>query len=201
MPSCLDAAAWHMLLRTWLALQQLGLAPAHAPAHAHAHAPGHAPGLDARAPTPTPAPLQHEQQHGAAAPSAPAAPAAPSASAPSAPAPSAPAPAAAAAERGAALCAAGERLRLLLADAAAAAQAQPAWRQQALQQLVRRAQPSDLLGGAAATLPVVEQALARLADEMVGLARHNPHAGSHPATAAVQMLALHQQQVQQVQPV
>ena len=29
---------------------------------------------------------------------------------------------------------------------------------QALQQLVRRAQPSDLLGGAAATLPVVEQA-------------------------------------------
>ena len=28
---------------------------------------------------------------------------------------------------------------------------------QALQQLVRRAQPSDLLGGAAATLPVVEQ--------------------------------------------
>jgi hypothetical protein len=197
-PSCLDAAAWHMLLRTWLALQQLGLAPAHAPAHAHAHAPGHAPGLDARAPTPTPAPLQHEQQHGAAAPAAPAAPAA---SAPSAPAPAAPAPAAAAAERGAALCVAGERLRLLLADAAAAAQAQPAWRQQALQQLVRRAQPSDLLGGAAATLPVVEQALARLADEMVGLARHNPHAGSHPATAAVQMLALHRQQVQQVQPV
>ena len=36
--------------------------------------------------------------------------------------------------------------------------------EQALQQLVRRAQPSDLLGGAAATLPVVEQALARLAE-------------------------------------
>ena len=150
MPACLDATAWHVLLRTWLALQQLGLAPAPAPAHdARAHAPT---AHDARAPAAAPAAAatphgqQHGQQHGAAA-SAAATLAAPAA-----------APALAAAERGAALCAAGETLQLLLADAAAAAQAQPAWRQQALQQLVRRAQPSLLLGGAAARLPVLEQA-------------------------------------------
>ena len=190
-PACLDAAAWHVLLRTWLALQQLGLAPAHAPAHAPAQAQVQAHGARAPAPTPAPAaaaaaaPPPHEQQHGAA-------PAAVAAAGPAA-------AAAAAAERGTALCAACETLRLLLADAAAAAQAQPAWRQQALQQLVRRAQPSDLLGGTAAALPVVEQALARLADEMAGLARHNPQAGAHPASAALQMLALHRQQQQQRQ--
>ena len=36
-----------------------------------------------------------------------------------------------------------------------------------------------------------EQALGRLAYEMAGLARHNPHAGAHLATAASQMLALY----------
>lgn len=148
MPACLDAAAWHVLLRTWLALQQLGLAPAPAAARgAHAHAPTAHDGTEWHplVAATTPHGQQHGQQHGAAAPAAatPAAPAAP--------------PAPAAAERGAALCAAGETLQLLLADAAAAAQAQPAWRQQALQQLVRRAQPSLLLGGAAARLPVLEQ--------------------------------------------
>tara|TARA_B100000780_G_C20826783_1_gene328520 strand:- start:73 stop:219 length:147 start_codon:yes stop_codon:yes gene_type:complete len=38
---------------------------------------------------------------------------------------------------------------------------------------------------------VLEQALARLADEMVGLARHSPHpANKHAASAALQMKQL-----------
>ena len=36
-----------------------------------------------------------------------------------------------------------------------------------------------------------EQALGRLAYEMAGLARDNPHAGAHLATAASHMLALY----------